>query len=509
MVFDWGYLFSLFSLPDFWSASLTVVQLSIASWLISIVFGFVLALGRQSKYGVLNVPAKLYIWLFRSLPLLVLLMFVYNMPLVFPASGEFLSNPFFAGLLAMVLCESAYIAEIHRGGLLSIAKGQGEAAKALGIRFVGAQYLVIIPQAFRVALPALTNELVSIVKLTSLVSVVSLTEILLVGQRLYTQNFLVLETMAAVAIFYVMIVTVFDFLLRFLENALDVTKAKPKQQLSEELMEQISNAPQLKAEKAAEIDGPALEASKLHKSYNDVEVLGAVDLSVQTGDVVSIIGPSGSGKTTLIRLLNGLEQLDNGEIKLNGNPFIKLLRQVSSKPRVIEHPEHRTEIGMVFQSFNLFPHLSVMDNLLLAPRYHKLAPKKDLEMQAYQLLNKVGMLEHAWKYPHQLSGGQQQRIAIARALMMKPSIMLFDEPTSALDPEKVNEVLQVIENLAKDGITMVIVTHEMNFAFNVSDRIVFMEKGRVVCEESPEALRRGDNPRVEAFLKDVSLSLTE
>ncbi|WOD08569.1 amino acid ABC transporter permease [Marinomonas sp. GJ51-6] len=254
MVFDWGYLFSLFSLPDFWSASLTVVQLSIASWLISIVFGFVLALGRQSKYGVLNIPAKLYIWLFRSLPLLVLLMFVYNMPLVFPASGEFLSNPFFAGLLAMVLCESAYIAEIHRGGLLSIAKGQGEAAKALGIRFVGAQYLVIIPQAFRVALPALTNELVSIVKLTSLVSVVSLTEILLVGQRLYTQNFLVLETMAAVAIFYVMIVTVFDFLLRFLENALDVTKAKPKQQLSEELMEQISNAPQLKAEKAAEID---------------------------------------------------------------------------------------------------------------------------------------------------------------------------------------------------------------------------------------------------------------
>lgn len=163
-------------------------------------------------------------------------------------------------------------------------------------------------------------------------------------------------------------------------------------------------------------------------------------------------------------------------------------------------------IGMVFQSFNLFPHLTVLGNLLLAPRYHRLASEVELKQQACELLHKVGMLDHAWKYPHQLSGGQQQRVAIARALMMRPQIMLFDEPTSALDPEKVNEVLQVIESLAQEGITMVIVTHEMNFAFKVSDRIVFMEKGRVVCDDTPQAMREGHHPRVDAFLKDVSLA---
>lgn len=506
MMFDWDYMFSLFSVSDFWWASWTVIKLSLASWGLSIIIGFILALGKQSRFAVLSIPSNLYIWFFRSLPLLVLLIFVYNMPQLLPSTSTLLSEPFWAGLIAMVLSESAYVAEIHRGGLISIPKGQGEAARALGIRYVGTQWLVVIPQALRVALPALANEYISIVKLTSLVSVISLTEILMVGQRLYSQNFLVLETMAAVAVFYVFIVTVFDFLLKRLENYLDVTKRNVSRQPSEELIEAVRSAPAPQLKPTSEFDGPALHASKLHKAYNNVEVLGSVDLSILTGEVVSVIGPSGSGKTTLIRLLNGLEQLDNGEVDLNGQPFLKLQRNGSSTPRFIEHSEHRNKIGMVFQSFNLFPHLTVLDNLLLAPRYHHMGSKKDLEMQAYQLLNKVGMLEHAWKYPHQLSGGQQQRVAISRALMMRPQIMLFDEPTSALDPEKVNEVLQVIEDLAREGITMVIVTHEMNFAFKVSDRIVFMEQGRVVCDDAPRVLREGHNPRVEAFLKDVSLA---
>jgi polar amino acid transport system permease protein len=506
MVFDWDYMFSLFNLGDFWLASWTVIQLSLSSWGLSIIFGFVLALGKQSKYTILSLPSKFYIWLFRSVPLLVLLIFVYNMPQMIPASSALLSEPFWAGLIAMVLCESAYVAEIHRGGLLAVPKGQGEAARALGIRFAGMQWLVVIPQAIRVALPSLANEYISIVKLTSLVSVISLTEILMVGQRLYSQNFLVLETMAAVAVYYVAIVTIFDFILKQLENYLDVTKSTKDHILPEALIEKVKSAPATVITPTPESDIPALKASKLHKAYNDVEVLGAVDLSIQSGEVVSIIGPSGSGKTTLIRLLNGLEELNNGEIELNGQPFLKYLRYGTNKSRLVEHPEHRTKIGMVFQSFNLFPNMTVLKNLLLAPSYHNLANKKELEMQAYQLLNKVGMLEHAWKYPHQLSGGQQQRVAIARALMMRPQIMLFDEPTSALDPEKVNEVLQVIEDLAREGITMVIVTHEMNFAFKVSDRIVFMEQGRVVCDDAPQILRDGHNPRVDAFLKDVTLN---
>lgn len=506
MVFDWNYMFSLFSNANFWMATWTVIKLSVLTWGISVIFGFLLALAKQSRHPLLNIPANGYIWFFRSLPLLVLLIFVYNLPQAIPALSVILSDPFWAGLIGLVLCESAYVAEIHRGGLLAVPKGQNEAARALGIRYSGIQWLIIIPQAIRVALPTLANEFITIVKLSSLVSVISLTEILMVGQRLYSQNFLVMETLTAVAFYYVLIVTVFDFALKRLEDYLDVTKRKQAPQPDEQMIAAVHAADEPIMRTLDESHGPALQANKLHKAYNNVEVLGAVDLSIQPGEVVSVIGPSGSGKTTLIRLLNGLEQIDNGEIQINGKPFIQLRRQGPSKQRFVEHPEHRLNIGMVFQSFNLFQHLNVLENLLLAPRYHHLGSREELTQRAYKLLLKVGMLEHVWKYPHQLSGGQQQRVAIARALMMQPQIMLFDEPTSALDPEKVNEVLQVIESLAREGITMVIVTHEMNFAFKVSDRILFMERGRVVCDDRPEVLRTGHHPRVETFLRDVSLA---
>ncbi|WPP01921.1 amino acid ABC transporter permease/ATP-binding protein [Pseudomonas sp. HR96] len=507
MTFNWNYMFSLLGDAEFWRATWTVIKLSFLTWVISIGSGFFVALAKQSRRPLLSVPARAYIWLFRSVPLLVLLIFTYNIPQAFPASTVVLGDPFWAGLLAMVLCETAYVAEIHRGGLLSIHKGQTEAARALGLEFFGIQWRVIIPQALRVALPSLANEYISIVKLSSLVSVISLTEILMVGQRLYSENFLVMETMAAVAFYYVLIVTVFDFLLKRLERYLDVNQRKISRVPDAQVLA-LATQQAVAVQRPGSLpgQGPALQASRLHKAYNNVEVLGAVDLSIQPGEVVSVIGPSGSGKTTLIRLLNGLEQIDNGEIRINGQPFIHLERKGAQKPLYVEHAEHRLNIGMVFQSFNLFPHLTVLDNLLMAPKYHGLGKLDELKQQAYALLQKVGMLDHAWKYPHQLSGGQQQRVAIARALMMRPQIMLFDEPTSALDPEKVNEVLQVIETLAQDGITMVIVTHEMNFAFKVSDRIVFMEKGRVVCDDKPQLLRNGQNPRVESFLKDVSLA---
>ncbi|MDR6230317.1 His/Glu/Gln/Arg/opine family amino acid ABC transporter permease subunit [Pseudomonas sp. SORGH_AS199] len=506
MTFDWNYMFGLIGDTQFWLATWTVIKLSTLTWVISIALGFFIALAKQSRHPALNLPARAYIWFFRSVPLLVLLIFIYNLPQALPGTSVVLADPFWAGLIGLVISETAYVAEIHRGGLLSIPKGQGEAARALGLRFLGTQWRIVIPQALRVALPSLANEYISIVKLSSLVSVISLTEILMVGQRLYSQNFLVMETMVAVAFYYVLIVTLFDFLLKRLERFLDVTQRKVVRTPDEQVLALATQASTASAKPQWDAATPALQAARLHKAYNDVEVLGSVNLRVQPGEVVSVIGPSGSGKTTLIRLLNGLEQLDNGEIRINGQPFIHLHKDGAQKPRFIEHSEHRLDIGMVFQSFNLFPHLTVLDNLLLAPRYHRLDTPAALRQQAYVLLHKVGMLDHTWKYPHQLSGGQQQRVAIARALMMRPQIMLFDEPTSALDPEKVNEVLQVIEALAQEGITMVIVTHEMNFAFKVSDRIVFMEKGRVVCDDAPQVLRNGQHPRVEAFLKDVSLA---
>ncbi|MBN3751427.1 amino acid ABC transporter permease/ATP-binding protein [Paraburkholderia sp. Tr-20389] len=506
MVFDWHYAASLLVDVEFWKAAWLVVELSVATWVIGIVAGFMLALGKQSTFVPLRAACGAYIWLFRSLPLLVLLIFVYNLPQVLPWSGGVLSDPFWAGLIALSISETAYIAEIHRGGLLALNKGQLEAGRALGIGFVGLQRLIVLPQAFRVALPSLINEYITIVKLTSLVSVISLAEILLVGERLYTQNFKVLETMLAVSFYYVLIVTVFGHLLKLLEKRLDVTRRKHA------VMIDVAAQPVSPADASAALAnsagargaGRALEASGIHKRYGQHEVLKGIDLTVQAGEVVSIIGPSGSGKTSLIRTLNGLETLDDGEVRLHGRGFLQAAHR--GKPQRGEYMRGILDIGMVFQNFNLFPHKTVLQNVTLAPRYHGRLTGSALDADCMQLLAKVGMAAHAHKYPHQLSGGQQQRVAIARALAMQPSIVLFDEPTSALDPELVQEVLKVIEQLARDGMTMIIVTHEIKFAFRISDRVVFMEGGRILSDGPPVELAKQKTSRIASFLQDVHIA---
>lgn len=499
MPFEWSYFFSLFSMPAFWAACWTVVKLSSLAWLLGLVLGFGLASAKQAASRWLSAPAAIYVWFFRSVPLLVLLIFVYNLPQLMPASGKVLSNPFYAGLFALVLTEAAYMAEIHRGGLLSVAKGQREAARALGIGRLGTQRLIVVPQAFRIALPTLTNEYVTIVKLTSLVSVISLSELLLVGQRLYAQNFLVLETLGAVAVYYVLIVSLFGWGLQYLERHLDLGRRKPGTLGEAQVAKLRSDLPQV-ATGNARVREPgtpaALYLSNVHKHYGDHHVLKGIDLSVQPGEVISIIGPSGSGKTSLIRTVNGLESIDEGEIVLFGESFI----QAGDRPENRRQREGVRRIGMVFQSFNLFPHRTIVDNVLLAPRYHGLGDSAELRRQALALLDKVGLLAHADKYPHQLSGGQQQRVAIARALAMQPDIMLFDEPTSALDPELVGDVLAVIRDLAREGMTMLIVTHEMDFALSISDRVLFMEDGHVQLDASPAAIHHGNHQRVRRFI---------
>lgn len=510
MEFDWPYLLSLFKNQDFWDASLLVVELSVATWVGGIIFGMVLALAKQSHYRPLSWLSGIYIWLFRSLPLLVLIIFIYNLPQFIPAISDFLSSPFTAGLLAMILSESAYIAEIHRGGLLSVHKGQTEAGRALGMRFVGIQRLIIIPQAFKIALPSLANEFVTIVKLTSLVSVISLAEILMVGQRLYTQNFKVMETLLAVACYYVLIVTVFDRLIHWLEQYFDVSKrvAKPTAEHEVQLAHSISITPPVKAQRSAPSPQTKaiLDARNIRKSYGSKEVLKGINLQVKAGEVISVIGPSGSGKTTLIRTMNGMEMLSDGQIRMQEKPFL----HPTKHGRPDEHYyEHIDRIGMVFQGFYLFPHKTALENIMLAPAYHNRGSEDDIRQFALALLDKVGLLAHAHQYPHQLSGGQQQRVAIARALAMKPAIMLFDEPTSALDPELVGEVLRVIEDLANEGMTMVIVTHEMQFAFKVSDRVIFMEQGEITAAGTPAELRNSDNERLNRFLASQQHALNQ
>jgi len=238
---------------------------------------------------------------------------------------------------------------------------------------------------------------------------------------------------------------------------------------------------------------PVVRLEGVHKSFGDNEVLTGIDLEVRSGEVLTIIGPSGSGKSTLLRCVNLLEPLNAGRIFFEGEEITRKGADLSGT---------RQRIGMVFQQFNLFPHLTVMNNLTLATRRIRRQPRAEAEGRARQLLERVGLSEKADQHPHQLSGGQQQRVAIARALMMDPHVMLFDEVTSALDPELVGEVLIVMRDLARDGMTMLVVTHEMQFAREVGDRLVFMDEGRIVEQGVPaEVLDRPQEERTRRFLR--------
>ena len=222
---------------------------------------------------------------------------------------------------------------------------------------------------------------------------------------------------------------------------------------------------------------PVIELRHVDKHYGDLHVLRDVNLSVRKGEVVVVIGPSGSGKSTMCRTINRLETIDSGEILIEGEPLPQEGRELTPQ---------RAELGMVFQQFTLFAHMSILDNVTLGPREVLGVPKEEAERRAMELLGRVGVAEQAQKVPAQLSGGQQQRAAIARSLAMQPKAMMFDEPTSALDPEMINEVLDVMVELARGGMTMVVVTHEMSFARRVADRVVFMADGQIVEEGSPD-----------------------
>ena len=245
-----------------------------------------------------------------------------------------------------------------------------------------------------------------------------------------------------------------------------------------------------------ENDRPVIELRHVHKHFGNLHVLNDISLTVKKGEVVVIIGPSGSGKSTLCRAINRLETIDSGEILFEGEPLPQEGRKLA---------EMRAKIGMVFQSFNLFAHRTILDNLTIAPCDVLKTSKKEARQEAMRLLERVGVADQANKVPAQLSGGQQQRAAIARALAMHPKAMLFDEPTSALDPEMIGEVLNVMAELAQDGMTMLIVTHEMNFARKVADRVVFMDGGCIVEENTPEAFF--DHPESQRA-KDFLSSLT-
>lgn len=238
-----------------------------------------------------------------------------------------------------------------------------------------------------------------------------------------------------------------------------------------------------------------ISVKNLQKSFGKLSVLSGIDIDINRGDVVVVIGPSGSGKSTFLRCLNRLEESTGGNIFFEGEDITD---------KNVNINKHRQKMGMVFQQFNLFPHLTIMRNLTIGPMKLLGKSKEEAETQAQELLNRVGLGDRAYSYPNQLSGGQKQRVAIVRALCMDPSVMLFDEPTSALDPEMVGEVLEVMKELARGGMTMVVVTHEMGFAREVANRVIFIDEGKIMEEGAPQSIfTEPKHPRLKDFLSKV------
>ncbi len=246
---------------------------------------------------------------------------------------------------------------------------------------------------------------------------------------------------------------------------------------------------------AAQADSPMIEITGLNKWYGDFHVLRDIDLTVARGERIVICGPSGSGKSTLIRCINHLEEHQEGRIVVNGMPMTRDVKRIE---------QIRRSVGMVFQHFNLFPHLSVLDNCCISQTWVQKKPRAEAERTAMEILERVQIADQARKYPGQLSGGQQQRVAIARSLCMQPEVMLFDEPTSALDPEMIKEVLDVMIELAEEGMTMLCVTHEMGFAKTVADRVIFMDQGQIIEENAPEPFfNNPQSERTQLFLSQI------
>ncbi len=374
------------------------------------------------------------------------------------------------GILIISMNSGAYVSETVRAGINAVPKGQLEAAYSLGIRPKNAMRYVILPQAIKNILPALGNEFITIIKDSSLLSAIGVMELWNGATTVATTTYLPLTPLLFAAFYYLIMTSVLTVALKAFEKHIG--------QGDEEIMTET-----------------LIKIEELHKSFGKNEVLKGINLEIKRGEVVVIIGPSGSGKSTLLRSMNLLEEASKGKVIFEGVDITDKKNDLFAM---------REKMGMVFQQFNLFPNMTVMENITLSPIKTKGESKEVAEKRAQELLEKVGLPDKATAYPQSLSGGQQQRIAIARGLAMEPDVLLFDEPTSALDPEMVGEVLAVMQDLAKSGMTMVIVTHEMGFAREVADRVIFMADGVVVEDGTPEEIfDQTKEQRTKEFLSKV------
>ncbi|AXL53482.1 amino acid ABC transporter membrane protein, PAAT family [Paraburkholderia caffeinilytica] len=512
-------------------------------------FGFALAtplaLARVSRSPLLAGCAWAFIWLFRSIPPIVLLLLLNNLGYLYETiwigvpfthfallneSTTDLISPFFAAVLGLTLNHAAFSAEAIRGGILSVDHGQREAAAALGLPGGRQVRRIVLPQAMRAILPTAFNDVIGLAKGTSVVYILAMPDLFYTVQIIYHRNLEVIPLLMVATVWYLIILTVLSAIQVHIERyyARGSTREQVAVSPLAALFRRWRTARAARSETSAQSDrkhrtpvaaeaataaagwaqrrvGGRVGIHNVSKSFGTLKVLDNVSFSFPSGSVTVILGQSGSGKSTLLRSINHLERVDDGFIDID-DELVGYRREGRTLYELMERDilqRRRDGVGMVFQSFNLFAHLTVLDNVIEAPLAAGV-PRAEAQAQARVLLARVGLTGKADAWPRQLSGGQQQRVAIARALALKPKVLLFDEPTSALDPELVNEVLDVIRQLARSGTTLIIVTHEIGFAREVADTIVFMDGGRIV-ESGPPARVLGDpaHPRTREFLSKV------
>ena len=534
------------------------ILLTILATIAGSLLGTCLALARVSKSPLLSGLSWSYIWLLRSVPLIVLLLILNNLGYLYesvrltnPLNGEILVNypmvslltPFLAAFIGLTLNQSAFFAEIVRGGILSVDNGQHEAAASLGLSKKRQVLRIVLPQAMRTILPTGFNEIIGLAKGTSMVYVLALPELFYTVQVIYRRNLEVIPLLMVATVWYLVIMTVLSIVQYYIESIYAKGAVRNPSELAFSRIErglgnlarhfpffktpsaakdkltsndQIEDLAEGEAPSLDECQHPAfgnlysgegaeVNVHNVSKYFGSNKVLDNVSLSVPAGSVTVILGPSGSGKSTLLRTINHLERVDSGFIDVDGE-LIGYRREQNTLYELKEKDilKQRAEIAMVFQNFNLFPHLTVLENIIEAPTQVKHTPYKIAVQEALDLLERVGLKDKAGVYPRQLSGGQQQRVAIARALALRPKVLLFDEPTSALDPELVGEVLDVIKELSRSGSTLIVVTHEIGFARDVADTIVFMEHGKINEIGTPdEVFNHTKQARTKAFLNKV------
>ena len=471
----------------------TTLVIALFSWLFGTLLGAFVCFLRMRKNPFLSALARIYIKAVQGIPILVLLMVLYYV--VFGSGGV---DAVIVCVIGFSVDFAAYSSEIFRNGIEAVPEGQSRAAKALGFSETEGFFRVILPQAMNHILPVYSGQLVAMVKLTSVAGYISVMELTKVADIIRSRTYDAFFPLLVSAIIYFLLSWLLVGALKIPEALLSKKPGRVK--LRGVNMERItSDEPKFPKGAGRAPGSELLKIEHLKKSFGNITPLKDINCTVNRGDVISVIGPSGTGKSTLLYLINRLEDATEGRVVMDG---------ADTGAKGYDLRKMRQSVGMVFQSFNLFSHLTIVENVMLAQVHLLKRTRQEAYEKSMTLLNSVGLLGKALSFPSELSGGQQQRAAIVRTLAVDPEIILFDEPTSALDPTMVGEVLSVIKNLSAKGMTMMIVTHEMKFARDVSNRVFYMDEG-IIYEEgtSEEIFDNPKKPKTRQFIRHLRVYL--